>query len=109
MYATVMLFSLGPMEIILSDAGMLWSLSVHRGLTLFFLILLRWTADEVEFVPVCKRWRSNPSGKFSQQRLTRGAVTSTMRRAAHPSGCARRGAAAGCSAMTDRFMKCVSI
>ena len=37
----------------------------------------------------CKRWRSNPSGKCSQQRLTRGTVTSTMRRAAHPSGCAR--------------------
>ena len=32
-----------------------------------------------------------PSGKYSQERLTRGTVTSTMRRAAHPSGCARCG------------------
>ena len=43
----------------------------------------------------CWRWRSNPSGKCSQERLTRGTVTSTMRRAAHPSGCARCGAGAG--------------
>ena len=28
-----------------------------------------------------RRWRSNPSGKCSQERLTRGTVTSTMRRA----------------------------
>ena len=33
-----------------------------------------------------RRWRSNPSGKCSQERQTRGTVTSTMRRAAHPSG-----------------------
>jgi len=32
-------------------------------------------------------------------RVTRGTVTSTMRRAAHPSGCARCGAGAGCSAI----------
>ena len=31
-----------------------------------------------------RRWRSNPSGKCSRQRLTRGTVSSTMRRAAHP-------------------------
>jgi len=46
------------------------------------------------------RWSSNPSGKRLQERLTRGAVTSTMRMAtpaAHPSGCARCGAGAGCS------------
>jgi len=48
----------------------------------------------------CRRWRLNPSGKCSQERrLTRGTVTSTMRRAAHPSGCARCGAGAGCSAI----------
>jgi len=47
----------------------------------------------------CRRWRSNPSGKCSQERLTRGTVASTMRRAAHPSGCARCGAGAGCSAI----------
>ena len=41
----------------------------------------------------------NPSGKCSQERLTRGTVTSTMRKAAHPSGCARCGAGAGCSAI----------
>ena len=46
-----------------------------------------------------RRWRPNPSGKCSQERLTRGTVTSTMRRAAHPSGCARCGAGAGCSAI----------
>ena len=34
----------------------------------------------------CRRWRFNPSGKCSQERLTRGTVTSTMRRAAHPEG-----------------------
>jgi len=47
----------------------------------------------------CMRWRSNPSGKCSCKRLTRGTVTSTMRRAAHPSECARCGAGAGCSAI----------
>jgi len=36
-----------------------------------------------------RRWRSNPSGKCSQERLTRGTVTGTKCRAAHPSGCAR--------------------
>ena len=46
-----------------------------------------------------KRWRSNPSGKCSQERLTRGTVTSTMRKAAHPPGCARCVAGAGCSAI----------
>ena len=40
----------------------------------------------------CRRWRSNPSGKCSQERLTRGTVTRTMRRAAKASGCARCGA-----------------
>ena len=43
----------------------------------------------------CRRWRSNPSGKCSQERLTRGTVTSTMRRAVHPFGCARCGDSAG--------------
>ena len=47
----------------------------------------------------CRRWRSNPSGKCSLERLARGTVTSTMRRAAHPSGFARGGAGAGCSAI----------
>ena len=37
----------------------------------------------------CRRLRSNPSGKCSQERLARGTVTSTTRRAAHPSGCVR--------------------
>ena len=46
-----------------------------------------------------RRWRSDPSGKGSHERLTRGTVISTMRRAAHPSGSARCGAGAGCSAM----------
>jgi len=51
------------------------------------------------FHPRRRRWRSNPPGKRSQERLTRGTVASTMRRAAHPSGCARCGAGAGCSAI----------
>ena len=42
---------------------------------------------------------SGGSWHQSQERLTRGTVTSTMRRAAHPSGCARCDASAGCSAM----------
>ena len=46
-----------------------------------------------------RRWGSNPSGKCSPERLTRGTVTSTIRRAANPSGCARCGAGAGCSAI----------
>ena len=36
-----------------------------------------------------------------KERLTRGTVTSTMRRAAHPSGCARCGAGAGCSVIKN--------
>jgi len=47
----------------------------------------------------CMRWSSNPSGKCSQERLIRGTVTSTMRRAGHPSGRARCGAGAGCLAI----------
>ena len=39
-----------------------------------------------EFGGHCRRWRSNPFGKFSQERLSRGTVTSTMRRAARPAG-----------------------
>ena len=35
----------------------------------------------------------------SSLRLILGTVTSTMRRASHPSGCARCGAGAGCSAI----------
>jgi len=35
--------------------------------------------------------------EISQERLTRGTVTSKIRRAAHPSGCAKCGAGAGCS------------
>ena len=45
----------------------------------------------------------DPSGKRSQERLTRGTVTSTMRRAAHPSGCARCGAGAGCRQKTTNL------
>ena len=39
------------------------------------------------------------NGKLPQKRLTRGTVISTMRMAAHPSGCARCGAGAGYSAI----------
>ena len=42
-----------------------------------------------------RRRGSNPSGKCSQERLTRGRVTRTMRREAYPYGCARCGAGAG--------------
>ena len=45
-------------------------------------------------------WWLNPSRKCSQERLTRGTVSSTMRRAAHPSICARCGAGAGFAAIT---------
>jgi hypothetical protein len=45
------------------------------------------------------RWRSNPHGKCSQERLAWGTVASTMHREAHPFGCARCGAGAGCSPM----------
>ena len=41
----------------------------------------------------------NPSGKCPQERLTRGTLTSTIRKAAFPPGCARCGAGAGCSAI----------
>ena len=51
-----------------------------------------------------RRWRSNPSGKCLQEQLTRGTDTSTMRKAAHLSGCARCGAGSGCSAMTYRSL-----
>ena len=40
---------------------------------------------------------------FLQERLSRGTVASTMRRAAHPSGCARCGAGAGCSAIEYQY------
>ena len=43
--------------------------------------------------------------KRSQERLTRGTVTSTISRAAHPSGCARFGAGAGCSAIKYQSLK----
>ena len=48
------------------------------------------------------RWRSNPSEKCVQERLTRGTVTGTMRtcRAARRCGCARCGAGAACSAIS---------
>jgi len=48
-----------------------------------------------------RRWRSNPSGKCSQERLTRGTVISTMRRAARPSG---RGGA-GCSTIKYQYLR----
>ena len=62
---------------------------------------LRCRTSTIRFVSTRerRRWRSNPSGKCSQERLSRGTVTSTMRKAAHPSGCARCGAGAGCSAI----------
>jgi len=68
-----------------------------------FLIETRFPWDQGG-VAFCRRWRSNPSGKCSQERLTRGTVTSAMRRAAHPSGCARCGAGAGCSAIENQSL-----
>ena len=55
-----------------------------------------------------RRWRSNPSGKCSQERLTQGAATSTMPMAANPSGCARCGAGAGCSAIKYQSLRGLS-
>ena len=52
-----------------------------------------------------RRWRSNPSGKCSQDQPARGAVTSTMRRAVLPSGGARCGAGADCSAMKYQSLR----
>ena len=52
----------------------------------------------------CWRWRSHPSGKCPQER-TRGTVTSTMRKAAHPTGCARCGAGAGCLATRHQSLR----
>ena len=49
--------------------------------------------------------RSGKTGKCSQERLTRGTVTSTMRRAAHPSGCAKCGAGAGCSVIKYQYLE----
>ena len=51
-----------------------------------------------------RKWRSKSSGKCSQKRLAWGTSTSTMRRAAHPSGCARWDAGAGCSAIKYQFL-----
>ena len=45
------------------------------------------------------RWRSNPSGKYSKERLTEGTVNSAMCKAENPPGCARCGAGACCSAI----------
>ena len=42
--------------------------------------------------------------KIPQERLARSTVTSTMRRAAHPSRCARCGAGAGCSSITHQSL-----
>jgi len=53
---------------------------------------------------VCRRWRSDPSGTCSQERLTRG----IMRRAAHPYGCARCSAGIGCSAIIHQSLTCRS-
>jgi len=44
-------------------------------------------------------------GKSSQERRTRGTVSSAMRRAAHRSDCARCGAGAGCSAMKHQSLR----
>ena len=52
----------------------------------------------------CRRWRSKPSGKCSHELLKQSTVTSTTRRAAHPSGRARCCAVAGCWAI-----KCQSL
>ena len=57
------------------------------------------------FVPTrCRRCRSNAREKVSHARLTRGTVTSTMRRSAQPSGCARCGAGAGCSEIKYQYL-----
>ena len=50
-----------------------------------------------------RMWRSNPSRKCSQEQLTQGTVTGTMRREAYFSGRARCGAGAGCSAVKYWF------
>ena len=58
-----------------------------------------------------RRWRSNPSEKSSQERLTQGTVISTKRKAAHLPVCARCGAGAGCSAIKHQplYERCVTL
>ena len=53
----------------------------------------------------CRSWRSNPSRKCSQERLTRGTVISPTRKTAHRSGYARCGAGACCSAMKYQSLR----
>ena len=50
-----------------------------------------------------RRWRSNPPGSFSQERLTQDTVKSTVRKAAHPPGFSRCDAGAGCSAIKSQL------
>jgi len=74
------------------------ALELGRGIRVVILVrMLQLRHPFVSSPRTCRRWRSNPSGKCSQERLTRGTVTSTIRKAAHPPGCARCGAGAGCS------------
>ena len=58
---------------------------------------------------IVKGSRSNPPGKCSLERLTRGTVTSTMHRVAHPSGCARCGVGAGCLAIIHQSLSEVQV
>jgi hypothetical protein len=51
-----------------------------------------------------RRPRSKSTGKCSNERLTRATAISTMRRAARPSGRARCGAGAGCSAIKHQSL-----
>jgi len=51
-----------------------------------------------------RRWRSNPSGQCSQERPSRGTVTSTMRGAENLSECAKCGAGIDCSAIKHQSL-----
>ena len=91
----------------LSRALSLWCLS--RSLSAYTSSLCLWCRvwgvgarkDDAEGRGVrCGRTGAVSLSLSRPERLTRGTVTTTMRRAAHPSGCARCGAGAGCSAIT---------
>ena len=86
-------------QLLLTPTGQLF-LSPSTRAAPVNLCLIRLLLLDASTFGSCSRWRSNPSGKCTQERLKQGTVTRKLRRAAHPSECARCGAGAGCSAIT---------
>jgi len=75
-------------------------MTLGSGYLLLLLLLLRahlpYGGKLIRHTPCRRRSRSNQSGKYSQERLTRGRVTSTMRGVTRLFGWARCGAGAAC-------------